>query len=216
VLNVLAVLQFAYTVSTEDHQQIIAGSLIGLGILGASSLVLPRWWNVAITLAVAAILLGSGALIYVNPSFIQPPQTAPSTSTVYVTSPPPAATHLTINQPTGQVPRCNTITGTGTIPAGMTLLLFDRGSMESTEPYWFDGVAQPTATGWSVSGVEIGDGNDPGAQSQLLIVLVNQNLGNYIASITTDSSAGWSATVPPAPPLETITVVHSGVGPPCS
>ncbi|GAA2532321.1 hypothetical protein [Winogradskya humida] len=51
------------------------------------------------------------------------------------------------------VPYCHSYPGTGTVPDGYQLLIFDRGA---TGPYYFHGVAETTSRGWRARDVGIG------------------------------------------------------------
>jgi hypothetical protein len=214
LLNALAVLQFAYTVSTEDRRAIVAGSLIGLGILGASSLVFARWWNMAITLGMGVVLVGAGSLVYLAPSVVgeivvgggstPAPSSAPPSPQGPAPGPPTPATDLRITAPVGAIPLCNAFTGTGTIPAGKALVLFDQ-SVGPGEPYWLDGIADRAPTGWIVRDVEVVDGGPAtkGDHTRLVIVLVDTT----VAASLDAGSDGWNTTVLPGPPADSITVV---------
>src|SRR4051812_4489928 len=211
ILDIIAILQFGYTISTQDHRAIIAGSLIGLGILGASSLAFARWWNVAITLGVAVVLVGAGALVYVNPSIVEPQvRVSPSPYPVLVTPTPAAPVDVRLVQPEGPIPFCNDFTLVGTIPSGISVLLFDRAS-GSGQSYYFDGVAEPTASGWIVRNVQIGDGGpgDRGVKVQLVIVLVDEAVGTYLDAIVSGDE-GWWSPILPGPAQQSVSVVRDG------
>ncbi|MBO2456140.1 hypothetical protein [Actinomadura violacea] len=69
--------------------------------------------------------------------------------------------HLAFKKTEGPVPPCAAFKGTGTIPDGKKLLVFDREVTSSGLPiesggYYFDGFATPTDDGWFIDDVEIG------------------------------------------------------------
>ncbi len=99
---------------------------------------------------------------------------------------------------------CQSYYGTGTIPSGYTLMLFDisadpTGSPEESASYSFDGKAIKTsADQWQTQKpLEAGK---PGQAARIDIVgvLGSDSVYAYINSISTDSGTGWGSTdLPP-------------------
>ncbi|WP_305784544.1 hypothetical protein [Symbioplanes lichenis] len=69
--------------------------------------------------------------------------------------PAPAVT-LDFDPQVDPVPYCRSYGGTGRIPDGQQVLLFDRATADVTGAYYFHGQAERTGHGWLARGVEIG------------------------------------------------------------
>jgi hypothetical protein len=68
---------------------------------------------------------------------------------------PTAEAVLRFNPQLDPVPYCQSYSGTGVVPAGYQLLLFDRGS-DSEAPYYFHKQAEKTGRGWVARTLGIG------------------------------------------------------------
>ncbi|TDC60272.1 hypothetical protein E1200_30745 [Actinomadura sp. GC306] len=120
------------------------------------------------------------------------------------------------------IPHCNQITGTGSIPSGHRIALFDRSLSEANAPYWFDQIANPTDNGWRVDDVQIGEGEgDEGAAVELIAVLLPEKTAQYLASIQTgngdaDVATYWWATHLPAEAVDRVKVTRNADTKECS
>jgi hypothetical protein len=103
------------------------------------------------------------------------------------------------------VPYCDVYVGTGRIPAGDKVLIFDQPLTDDNQPnllqsFYYDGSAVPTKTGWLTRRVTIGVTGKAGADEhiELLAILAPENLANYVQSIFTPSNSWWksSASLP--------------------
>lgn len=97
------------------------------------------------------------------------------------TSLPPVK--LSFNPPGAPVPRCTSYTGTGSIPDGFSLLIFDRNADEPNSLLYPDGVAQNEGAGWKINKVEAGGPQDVGLHVELVAILVPNDVGDFIGSI---------------------------------
>jgi hypothetical protein len=132
-----------------------------------------------------------------------------------VSSPSPALAPIRFNEPGGKVPYCNDLSGTGTIPAGQVLAIFDHGLSEANEPYWFDQLAEPAGDGWRARDISLGDGEkaDEGKDIELSAVLVPADIGKYLTSI--DAENFWWSSRLPTEPVAKIGVVRNEDVKPC-
>ncbi|BCJ56060.1 hypothetical protein Asp14428_75350 [Actinoplanes sp. NBRC 14428] len=99
---------------------------------------------------------------------------------------PRAEPVLRFNPQLDPVPYCQSYSGTGTIPAGHQLLIFDRGS-DSEAPYYFHKQADRTAQGWEARTLGIGlaptpaqPDRDRGARIDLFAQLVTEETAQVL------------------------------------
>ena len=85
--------------------------------------------------------------------------------------------HLKFLPEPGPIPHCVSFAGTGSIPAGRSLVLFDRasdpaGHYTPTSTFSYDGQATPSPTGaaWTTPDMDIGSG-DAGDQDSHIVIL---------------------------------------------
>jgi hypothetical protein len=146
----------------------------------------------ALILAVAGFF-GGRATVLQNKS--APPPTPTTTPTVSAGIP----LAFSLSSP-ASIPWCNDLTGSGTIPKGDSLAIFDS-SIGNAQHYYFDGLASPTSKdAWSLAPVYIGQRNEAGLKDDIVGVLVTNQTARFIASILPgppSSTAFWVSTALP-------------------
>lgn len=124
------------------------GWLLGLScavvVVGGFALVLSWQRRHTVLAAVAVVVVGLGAG-GIGAAVARPGTTART----------PAGASLRFNPQLDPVPYCQSYSGTGTVPDGYQLLLFDRGS-DSEAPYYFHKQAEKTDGGWMARTIGIG------------------------------------------------------------
>jgi hypothetical protein len=146
-----------------------------------------------------------------------------STVTATVTSPPSPAAQvmfsLTANSP---VPWCQAYGGTGTIPAGYSLVIFDTpagpsGQLPFTAYYAFDSRATQSATGhWQTEPLQIGTEGGADTDVDIVAVLTTNSIYQYMNSIKTREDAPWiSEVLPPGQEISLPVVTNGERGLPC-
>ncbi len=155
-----------------------------------------RTIDIGIATVIAAVI---GAIALVGGGFLGGRKTAPTGSS----SPAPTVTrtiepkapivHLGFSlTSTASVPWCNTFDGTGSIPEGDSLLIFDSPLGPNGQPiaqtqYFFDGPASRISTdAWSISPVYIGNKNDTGIYVSIDGILVTDRTANFIESLAAE------------------------------
>jgi hypothetical protein len=151
------------------------------------------------------------------------PAPGPAVTTTVTSSPSPAAQvafSLTANS---QVPWCQAYGGTGTIPAGYSLTIFDapsgpNGQLSSTAYYAFDSRATQSATDhWQTEPLQIGTEGEAGTDVDIVAVLTTNSIYQYMNSIKTGKDAPWiSEVLPPGPAISLPVVTNGERGLPCS
>lgn len=104
-----------------------------------------------------------------------------------------------VHQP---IPQCADFSGTGAIPAGDTLLIFDRaadarGNVVAGSGYDFDGrAASDSPTTWEAKERWIGSGGDgTGHYAQMSAVLVPTGAADFLDSVPGAYRTGWQEAV---------------------
>ncbi|MCF3964583.1 hypothetical protein [Streptomyces fuscigenes] len=108
-----------------------------------------------------------------------------------------AASRLRFLPVTGPVAHCVSFSGTGRVPDGHALVIFDRpsdsgGRYTSTSTFSFDGEAAPSASGWTVPDLNLGSGDagDKGTHMVVVAVLMPDNVAGFLDALNRDSETG--------------------------
>lgn len=135
---------------------------------------------------VGAAAFALGAVVFFFPNGFSSPSPA--------AQPPPKLRFL---QPPGPIPHCVTFNGTGAIPKGDDLVLFDRpsdpyGNYTHTQAFGYDGPVDPEGNGWIAPDREIGSGDpsDRGTHIAIVALLVPRNVAHFLDDITSNSRSG--------------------------
>jgi hypothetical protein len=170
-----------------------------------------RKWSVdqGIALIVAAGI--AAAATYFGTRQTQTGQLTPGpTVTATVTapsSPAPSAKNLEFSLTAdAKVPFCQVYRGTGEIPGGYVLVIFDTPAGADGQPssppfYSFDGqAAQVTAGHWSTEPLQLGTEGQAGTSIDIVGVLTSSSYYRLLGSIR--ALNGWiSGTLPPGPSI---------------
>ena len=148
----------------------------------------------AVILAVAGISGAVGRVTASTDPNKASPSPSPAPTVTRTVTPAPQAVHLSFSQSsTAVVPWCNTFTGTGSIPQGDSLLIFDSQLGPGGQPleqslHYFDGTATQTSNdAWSIYPVYIGDKRDKDLYVAIDAVLVSNRTADFIKSVTPES-----------------------------
>lgn len=194
---------------------------ITLGIaLVAKGMVKPTRWQIVV--ALITLMLGGfavGGTVGAWTGLASKPSPTPTSSANKSTSPSTSVPHSTSTipailamefDPQNRVPFCQDYTGTGEIPKGYELWLFDRDAANPNGPYYTDRrSAERTEHGWRAKEINLGVHPDidlkkqsVGSRIELVAVLLTEVFANYLRSIETFSSNGsrvqgdWKAAIP--------------------
>lgn len=129
-----------------------------------------------------------------------PDDGGPSAALATLTVQARALRFVAVHQP---VPQCADFAGTGTIPPGATLLIFDHpagadGALSAGTGYDYDGRAASASSGtWEAGDRWIGaDGlAGPGRYSQMSAVLVPTGAADFLESLPEAYQGRWQASV---------------------
>jgi hypothetical protein len=161
-----------------------------------------RPWDVppGIAAILAAVIAAAGFVVgtvttrgsAVNPS--------PSPTVTVTTLPPPSDLGFALAQQ-AQIPWCSTLTGSGKIPKGYALVIFDAAET-TTLYYHLDGVATQTSSdAWSLSPFYIGERHETGLRDQIVAVVVPSQTAAFIQNVLAiPPGKAWVANALPAGP----------------
>jgi hypothetical protein len=134
---------------------------------------------------------------------------------------PVAEAVLRFNPQLDPVPYCQSYSGTGALPDGYQLLIFDRGS-DSDDPYYFHKQAEKTERGWVARTIGIGleptaaePNRDRGARIDLYAQLVSEETARVlrdranIAIFPETSHPQWLLRELPGRTMDTLHVVRA-------
>ncbi len=177
-----------------------------------------------IALIVAALIGLAGGAIGRNTADNNSPQRGPTVTTTITASPSPpivANAHLEfVLTPRSKVPWCRIYNGTGTIPAGKVLIIFETpanpdGQPKSPASYSFDGQAkQLTASRWQTEPLQIGTPHQANFNVDIVAVLSSKSTYSYIRSLLTKNSV--STKLPPGPEISLPVVTNGRRGMACA
>jgi hypothetical protein len=183
--------------------------------------------------AVIAAVIGAIALVgggFIGRAIASPKSTSAAPAVTRTVTPAPQAVNLSFSlSSTAVVPWCNTFDGTGSIPEGDSLLIFDSPLGPDGQPltqtkYFFDGAASQTSKdAWSITQVFIGDKGGPGLYVAVDGILVSGQTANFIKSVVAEpinpknAEVAWKSKVlPPALAHIHLIVVRNANNGPCA
>jgi hypothetical protein len=138
-------------------------------------------------------------------------------------SPIPTSTNVEFGLTDGsKVPWCQVYSGTGNIPAGYQLIIFDTPAGPDGEPaspayYSLDAVAMhPVADHWYTVPLQVGSPGEANFDADIVGVLASESTYDYIRSIIIYGNAPWWTTkLPPGPRISLFVVTNGKRGMPC-
>lgn len=140
---------------------------------------------------IGAIALVGGGFLGRATASTKPPSPAPTVTRTVTPAPQAVDLGFSLNS-TAVVPWCNTFYGTGSIPEGDALLIFDsplspNGQSLTQTRYFFDGTAvQTSKDAWNITPVYIGDKNETGFYAVVDGVLVTNQTASFIESVVAE------------------------------
>jgi hypothetical protein len=167
---------------------------------------IPPGWAVVLAAAIGVV---SGLAGRATAPSLDSPSPAPTvTATVTKLPSQSPVTKLAFRlKAYSPVPWCQVYKGTGTIPAGYSLLIFDTPAGPPPH-YSFDNRAASSATGdWETEPLQIGQKDQPNFHAYVVAVLTPDSTYEYMKSIQTQDNAIWQSTVLPSGPKKVLPVV---------
>ncbi|GAA3334841.1 hypothetical protein GCM10020358_00820 [Amorphoplanes nipponensis] len=179
-------------------------------LLGSIALVAgaPARRRFAAALAVLAVVAGGGVAGVAVDRLVRPRDAAVDPATLRFRFDPVLET----------VPFCRDYPGTGRIPDGYQLLMFDRPTADPAADLWLDGPAERTDRGWVFRNVQLGDEPTPadpdrnrGLQVELFARLVAAETAEVLTprsniTVVNDPGGQWKVRALPGRRADTLRV----------
>ena len=177
----------------------IISGIVMIGVIIVGAIIANRVWGrrglIAISMVtVVALSAGAvGAAIVWQLKHDHDTNSAPS----QIRPPSPTKALNFSAAPNTIVPYCSTYYGSGTIPKGDSLLIFDSpadsaGNVLEPKEYGFHDIAQPLPNGgWSVKDVKILQTGDSGKRAELFGVLETAQDAKFVKDITVSDGGYW-------------------------
>jgi hypothetical protein len=173
--------------------------VLGLSAFGPIIPRVPRLAQVCIVFMIAVALISASIVLFVDPKLLtnSPGQAVQQRADIELAP---------IAEP---IPFCNSFVGSGTIPAGYQLWIFDRDAEDPTAKYFLDAQAIPVASNsWSANNIQIGDGaGDTGHRTIVFAVLLPASLMDWVVNTANLDNGLPSTALPPGAFIEDQTIV---------
>jgi hypothetical protein len=168
----------------------------GLIVLAALPWAPMYWWRsrpryqYVLAGALSVTLVASAVYIHTTLGRAAVPAAAPTPASA-------AAKNLKFTPFGGRIPHCVSFSGVGTVPAGYSLVLFDRPTdtddhytVDST--FSFDDIAKASGDRWSANEQDIGSGTPDDLDNHIAMVtiLIPQRIAHVLAEIVDHSDSG--------------------------
>jgi hypothetical protein len=196
VAGLIAIGGLLLTIYTQKPGVVVPWALCVLGLSAFAPIIpqVPRLAQLCIVVVIAVALISSSIVVFVDPRLL----THTTVRVIPRHSPGASAftTDIKLAPIAEPIPYCNDFLGTGTIPAGYELWIFDQAAGDITAKYYLDSEAVAADNNWSANNIEIGFGaGDTGTRTTIFAVLLpvpfmkwllntmgNKNIDNGIPS----------------------------------
>jgi hypothetical protein len=213
VAGLIAIGGLLLTIYTQKPGVVVPWALCVLGLSAFAPIIpqVPRLAQVGIVFVIAVALISSSIVVFSDPKLL----TDPTVRVVLDTGPTPSppTTNIKLGPIAEPIPYCNQFLGTGTIPAGYELWIFDQSAEDPSADYYLDAQAVPAGNTWSASNIEVGNQTgSTGYRISILAVLLPASLMNWLQKTTNTASGIPSSELPPGARIVDQAVVTRGSG----
>jgi hypothetical protein len=160
---------------------VVPWALCVLGLSAFAPIIpqVPRLAQVGIVVVIAVALISSSVVVFSDPRLLT--HTAVRVVRGHGSTASTFTTDIKLAPIAQPVPYCNDFLGTGTIPAGYELWIFDRDAEDPAAKYYLDSQAVAVGNSWSVNNIEIGNGvGDAGHRTTVLAVLLSASFMDWL------------------------------------
>jgi hypothetical protein len=198
VAGLVAIGGLILTVYTQKPGVVVPWALCVLGLSAFAPIVpqVPRLAQICIVVVIAVALVSSSIVTFADPKLL--------THTTVRVVPEHGRTALTVTTNIKLAPIaepisfCNEFVGTGTIPAGYELWIFDRDAEDPTAKYYLDSQAIQAGNNWSADNIQIGNGTgDTGHRTSIFAVLLPAPFMNWLLQTVNINNGTPSSDLPP-------------------
>lgn len=198
VAGLVAIGALILTIYTQKPGVVVPWALCVLGLSAFAPIVprVPRLAQVGIVVVIAVALVSSSIVAFVDPKLLT--HTTVRDVAERGRPAPLVTTNIKLAPIFGRIPFCNEFAGTGTIPAGYQLWIFDKDAEDPTAKYYLDTQAIQSGNDWSASNIQIGDGaGDTGHRTSIFAVLLPAPFMNWLLQTVNINSGIPSSGLPP-------------------
>lgn len=187
-----------FTIYTQKPGVVLPWALCVLGLSAIALIVpqVPRLAQVGIVAVIAVALISSSIVVFLDPRLL----THTTVRIVRETAQTGSAftTDIKLAPIAEPIPYCNEFLGTGTIPAGYELWIFDQVAGDPAARYNLDSQAVTVGNSWSANNIEIGDGvGDTGNRTTIFAVLLPTPVINWLLNSVNIANGISSSALPP-------------------
>ena len=180
VAGLIALGGLILTIYTQKPGVVVPWALCVLGLSAFAPIIpqVPQLAQVYIVVVISVALISSSVVVFADPRLL--------TRTVQVVHGhgrpvPTFTTNIKLAPIAGPIPYCNNFLGSGVIPAGHELWIFDRDAEDPTAKYYLDSEAVAAGGTWVARNIEIGNGaGDTGNRTTIFAVLLPTPFMNWL------------------------------------
>jgi hypothetical protein len=181
VAGLIAIGGLLLTIYTQKPGVVVPWALCVLGLSAFAPIIpqVPRLAQLCIVVVIAVALISSSIVVFADPRLL-------THTTVRVVhghdlTASTFTTDIKLAPIAEPIPYCNQFLGTGTIPAGYELWIFDQDAEDPTAKYYLDSQAIAVGNNWSANHIEIGNGvGDTGNRTTIFAVLLPAPFMNWL------------------------------------
>ena len=198
VAGLVAIGGLLLTIYTHKPGAVVPWALCVLGLSAFAPIVpqVPRLAQICTVMIIAVALVSSSIVTFVDPKLLT--NTTVRDVPEHVRPVSPLTTNIKLAPIAGPIPFCNEFLGTGIIPAGYQLWIFDRDAEDPTAKYYLDSQAIQSSNNWSASNIQIGNGaGDTGHRTTIFAVLLPAPFMNWLLQTVNINNGMPSPELPP-------------------
>lgn len=158
IAGLIAIGGLLLTIYTQKPGVVVPWALCVLGLSAFAPIVpqVPRLAQVCIVVVIAVALISSSIVVFADPRLlthttVRVVRDHGATASIFTTD-------IKLAPIAEPIPYCNDFLGTGTIPAGYQLWIFDKDAEDPAAKYYLDSQAVAVGNNWSAEDIEIGNG----------------------------------------------------------
>jgi hypothetical protein len=207
VSGLIAIGGLLLTIYTQKPGVVVPWALCVLGLSAFAPIIpqVPRLAQLCIVVVIAVALISSSIVVFADPRLlthaavrvVRVTHTAVRVVRVHSPTASTFTTDIKLAPIAEPIPYCNDFLGTGTIPAGYELWIFDQDAEDSAAKYYLDSQAVAVGNSWSATNIEIGDGvGDTGNRTTIFAVLLPAPFMNWLLNTVNITNGVPSSTLP--------------------
>lgn len=208
VAGLVAIGGLLLTIYTHKPGAVVPWALCVLGLSAFAPIVpqVPRLAQICTVVIIAVALVSSSIVTFVDPKLLT--HTTVRDVPKHGQPAPPVTANIKLSPIAGPILFCNEFVGTGTIPAGYQLWIFDRSAEDPTAKYYLDSQAIQSGNNWSASNIQIGNGaGDTGHHTSIFAVLLPAPFMNWLLQTVNINNGIPASELPPGAHIADQTVV---------